>query len=85
MTQLLGAITFPSELRFVQTLYRWKVDFSRFLTVPRITHFEQQKASKSCPENWVRKLYTHTNRGGFAGGATWRIRLPFGSHTCSIG
>ena len=76
------AITFPSELRFMQTLYRWKVDSSRFPTVPRMTHFKYQKAPKICLENWVKKLYIHANRWGFAGGATWWIRSPRGRHTC---
>ena len=37
-----------------------------------MTYFEHQKASKSCPEYQVKKLYRRENRGGFAGGAAWR-------------
>uniref|UniRef100_A0A2N9EVX4 Uncharacterized protein n=1 Tax=Fagus sylvatica TaxID=28930 RepID=A0A2N9EVX4_FAGSY len=51
-------------------------DFSRFPTVPRMTYFGYQKAPKSSLEKASKKLYRHTNRGGFAGGATWHIRLP---------
>ncbi len=77
--RLPGAITFPSELRFMQNLYLWKVNFSSFPTVSRMTHFEHQKASKSCLENRVKKLYRHANREGSAGGAMWQIRLPRGT------
>ena len=76
--RLPGAITFLSKLRFMQNLYRWKVYFSSFPTVSRMTHFENQKTSKSCPKNQVRKLYRHANRGEFAESATWQIRSPRG-------
>uniref|UniRef100_A0A2N9EYV7 GAG-pre-integrase domain-containing protein n=1 Tax=Fagus sylvatica TaxID=28930 RepID=A0A2N9EYV7_FAGSY len=36
------------------------------------------KASKTAPENRARKGYERENRGGFGGGAAWRIRLPRG-------
>ena len=63
--QLPGAITLPSELQFVQTLYRWKVHFAIFPTVCYMTHFEHQKASKIALENRERKQYVRKNRGGF--------------------
>ena len=83
-TRLPGAITFPFELRFAQNLYCWKLDFSSFPTVLYMTHFEHHKASKSFPENWVRKLYRRTNRGRFAEGAAWQIRSPRGSCTRGV-
>ncbi len=76
MTRLPGAITFPYELRFMKTLYRWKVDIWGFPTICCMTHFEYQKASKITSKNQVRKWYTCENRGRFGGGAAWRIRLP---------
>jgi hypothetical protein len=80
--QLPGAITLPSELRFAQNLYRWKVDVEIFLTICCMTRFEHQKASKIAPKNRVRKRYTHENRGRFGGGAAWWIRTPRGKeHT----
>ena len=42
---------------------------------------------KKCPKNWVRKLYGHANRGGFAGGATWQLHAPRSLsmlHTCGV-
>ena len=76
--RLPGAITLPSELQFTRTLYRWKVDVASFPTICRMTHFEHQKASKSCLENQVKKQYAYKNRGRFSGGAAWRIRIPRG-------
>ncbi len=64
------------KLRFAQNWYRWKVDFSSFPTVPRMTHFGHQKAPKSSLEKAGKKLYRYANRRGFARGATWQIRLP---------
>uniref|UniRef100_A0A2N9FNW3 Uncharacterized protein n=1 Tax=Fagus sylvatica TaxID=28930 RepID=A0A2N9FNW3_FAGSY len=72
-TQLPGAITFSSELRFVQTLYHWKVDIWGFPTVCCMTHFEYWKASKIALENRVRKLcaarisieWIRSPRGGY--------------------
>ena len=49
------AITFPSKLRFAQTLYHWKVDIWG-LMVCCMTHFEYPKDSKIALENRVRKL-----------------------------
>ena len=54
--RLPGAITFPSELRFVQNLYHWKLDIWGFPTVFCMTHFVYQKDSKIALENRVRKL-----------------------------
>ena len=76
--QLPGAITLLSEFQFAQTLYRWKVDVANFPKICCMTHFEHQKTSKIALENWVRKQYAHKNRGGFSGGAAWRIRIPRG-------
>ena len=77
--RLPGAISLSSELRFVRTLYHWKVDFPSFPTVFCITHFEQQKAPKTASKNRVRKLYRCKNRERFVGGATWQIRSPRGA------
>ena len=77
--RLPGAITLSSELRFTQTLYRWKVDVESFLTIWCMTHFEHQKASKTALENQVRKRYARKNRERFSGGLAWRIRAPRGT------
>uniref|UniRef100_A0A2N9GKK3 Reverse transcriptase RNase H-like domain-containing protein n=1 Tax=Fagus sylvatica TaxID=28930 RepID=A0A2N9GKK3_FAGSY len=77
--RLPGAITLYSELRFMQTLYRWKVDVESFPKICCMTHFEHQKASKTALENQVRKGYARENRGRFSGGLAWRIRAPRGS------
>uniref|UniRef100_A0A2N9I339 Tf2-1-like SH3-like domain-containing protein n=1 Tax=Fagus sylvatica TaxID=28930 RepID=A0A2N9I339_FAGSY len=53
--RLPGAITPSSELRFVQTLYRWKEDVESFPTICRMTHFEFRKTSKTAPENRIKK------------------------------
>uniref|UniRef100_A0A2N9IJA0 Uncharacterized protein n=1 Tax=Fagus sylvatica TaxID=28930 RepID=A0A2N9IJA0_FAGSY len=57
--RLPGAITPSSELRFVQTLYRWKEDVESFPTICRMTQFEFQKTSKTAPENRIKKGYAH--------------------------
>ena len=60
----------------------WKVDVASFPMICCMTHFEHQKASKIAFENCVRKQYARENRGGFGGGAAWRIRTPRGrEHT----
>ena len=74
-------ITLSSKLRFVQTLYRWKLDVESFPKICCMTHFEYQKASKTALKNWVTKGYACENRGGFGGGLAWRIRPPCGSCT----
>uniref|UniRef100_A0A2N9G9I9 Uncharacterized protein n=1 Tax=Fagus sylvatica TaxID=28930 RepID=A0A2N9G9I9_FAGSY len=71
--RLPGAITPSSELRFVQTLYRWKEDVESFPTICRMTHFEFQKTSKTAPENRIKKGTRTENRGGFETGC-WRGR-----------
>uniref|UniRef100_A0A2N9F9E8 Uncharacterized protein n=1 Tax=Fagus sylvatica TaxID=28930 RepID=A0A2N9F9E8_FAGSY len=76
--QLPGEITLPSELRFAQTLYFWKVDIESFPTICCMTHFEYQKTPKTSLENQIRKGYAHKNREGFGGGAAWQIRSPRG-------
>ena len=43
---LLGAIIFSSELRFLQTLYRWKVDVESFPKIYCMTYFEYQRPPK---------------------------------------
>uniref|UniRef100_A0A2N9EIT2 Uncharacterized protein n=1 Tax=Fagus sylvatica TaxID=28930 RepID=A0A2N9EIT2_FAGSY len=53
--RLPGAITPSSELRFAQTLYRWKEDVESFPTICRMTHFEFRKTSKTAPENRIKK------------------------------
>ena len=83
--RLPGVITLPFELRFVQTLYRWKVDVERFPAICYMTHFEHQKASKSSPENQVRKQHARENRWGFGRGAVWWIRSPRGRRYDSRG
>uniref|UniRef100_A0A2N9GQ56 Uncharacterized protein n=1 Tax=Fagus sylvatica TaxID=28930 RepID=A0A2N9GQ56_FAGSY len=45
--RLPGVITLPSELRFAQTLYCWKVDIESFPKICCMTHFEHRKASKT--------------------------------------
>ena len=70
------AITFPTELRLAQTWYLWKVDFSSFPMVSRITQFGQQKAPKSYLGKLGKKLYKHSDQGRLAGGDTWQIRTP---------
>jgi hypothetical protein len=44
--------------------------------VPHMTYFGQQKVPKICLEQSGKKLYKHANREGFAGSATWQIKLP---------
>ena len=83
--QLPRAITLSSELRFTQILYHWKVDVMSFPKICCMTHFEHQKASKIAPKNRVRKQYAHENRGGFGGGAAWRIRSPRGGEHAERG
>uniref|UniRef100_A0A2N9G6C7 Uncharacterized protein n=1 Tax=Fagus sylvatica TaxID=28930 RepID=A0A2N9G6C7_FAGSY len=70
--RLPGAITLSSELRFVQTLYRWKVDIWGFPTICRMTHFEFQKTSKTAPENRIKKDTRTENRGGFEELLAWK-------------
>uniref|UniRef100_A0A2N9GSA8 Uncharacterized protein n=1 Tax=Fagus sylvatica TaxID=28930 RepID=A0A2N9GSA8_FAGSY len=67
--RLPGAITLSSELRFAQTLYRWKEDVESFPEICCMTHFEFQKTSKTAPENRIKKGYARENRGGFRWGA----------------
>uniref|UniRef100_A0A2N9EWE8 Uncharacterized protein n=1 Tax=Fagus sylvatica TaxID=28930 RepID=A0A2N9EWE8_FAGSY len=63
--RLPGAITPSSELRFAQTLYRWKEDVESFPTICRMTHFEFQEDLQNCPRKSDKKGYAHGNRGGF--------------------
>uniref|UniRef100_A0A2N9HYU6 RNase H type-1 domain-containing protein n=1 Tax=Fagus sylvatica TaxID=28930 RepID=A0A2N9HYU6_FAGSY len=70
--RLPGAITPSSELRFAQTLYRWKEDVESFPTICRMTHFEFRKTSKTAPENRIKKGYAHGNRGGFEELLAWK-------------
>uniref|UniRef100_A0A2N9FBT0 Uncharacterized protein n=1 Tax=Fagus sylvatica TaxID=28930 RepID=A0A2N9FBT0_FAGSY len=63
--RLPGAITLSSELRFAQTLYRWKEDVESFPKICCMTHFEFRKTSKTALENRIKKGYAHENRGGF--------------------
>uniref|UniRef100_A0A2N9FFC5 Uncharacterized protein n=1 Tax=Fagus sylvatica TaxID=28930 RepID=A0A2N9FFC5_FAGSY len=83
--RLPGAITPSSELRFVQTLYRWKEDVESFPTICRMTHFEFQKTSKTAPENRIKKgtrtEIEEDSRSCWRG----RIRLPRGSTTTRAG
>uniref|UniRef100_A0A2N9FJF4 Uncharacterized protein n=1 Tax=Fagus sylvatica TaxID=28930 RepID=A0A2N9FJF4_FAGSY len=83
--RLPGAITPSSELRFAQTLYRWKEDVESFPTICRMTHFEFQKTSKTAPENRIKKgtrtEIEEDSRGCWRG----RIRLPRGSTTTRAG
>uniref|UniRef100_A0A2N9ICK3 Integrase catalytic domain-containing protein n=1 Tax=Fagus sylvatica TaxID=28930 RepID=A0A2N9ICK3_FAGSY len=58
--RLPGAITPSSELRFVQTLYRWKEDVESFPTICRMTHFEFQKTSKTALRKSDQKENTRT-------------------------
>uniref|UniRef100_A0A2N9H3N8 Uncharacterized protein n=1 Tax=Fagus sylvatica TaxID=28930 RepID=A0A2N9H3N8_FAGSY len=53
--RLPGAITLSSELRFMQTSYRWKEDVESFPAICCMTHFEFQKTSKTALENRVKK------------------------------
>jgi hypothetical protein len=50
-TQLPGAITFLSKLRFAKNLYLWKLDIWGFPTICCMTYFEYWKASKIAFEN----------------------------------
>uniref|UniRef100_A0A2N9G3D6 Uncharacterized protein n=1 Tax=Fagus sylvatica TaxID=28930 RepID=A0A2N9G3D6_FAGSY len=83
--RLPGAITPSSELRFAQTLYRWKEDVESFPTICRMTQFEFQKTSKTAPENRIKKgtrtEIEEDSRGCWRG----RIRLPRGSTTTRAG
>uniref|UniRef100_A0A2N9GP85 Uncharacterized protein n=1 Tax=Fagus sylvatica TaxID=28930 RepID=A0A2N9GP85_FAGSY len=83
--RLPGAITPSSELRFAQTLYRWKEDVESFPTICRMTHFEFQKTSKTAPENRIKKgtrtEIEEDSRSCWRG----RIRLPRGSTTTRAG
>uniref|UniRef100_A0A2N9G6M2 Uncharacterized protein n=1 Tax=Fagus sylvatica TaxID=28930 RepID=A0A2N9G6M2_FAGSY len=83
--RLPGAITPSSELRFAQTLYRWKEDVESFPTICRMTHFEFRKTSKTAPENRIKKgtrtEIEEDSRGCWRG----RIRLPRGSTTTRAG
>uniref|UniRef100_A0A2N9ET30 Aminotransferase-like plant mobile domain-containing protein n=1 Tax=Fagus sylvatica TaxID=28930 RepID=A0A2N9ET30_FAGSY len=47
--RLPGAITPSSELRFAQTLYRWKEDVESFPTICRMTHFESSGRPPKLP------------------------------------
>ena len=76
--RLPGVMTLPSELRFVQTLYRWKIDVESFSTICCMTHFEYRKTSKTAFENRVRKRYARENQEEFGRGLAWWIRLPRG-------
>jgi hypothetical protein len=71
--RLPGAITLSSELRFVQTLYRWKEDVESFPTICCMTHFEFQKTSKTAPKIGSKTDTRTKNRGGFRG--SWRGRI----------
>uniref|UniRef100_A0A2N9GN75 Uncharacterized protein n=1 Tax=Fagus sylvatica TaxID=28930 RepID=A0A2N9GN75_FAGSY len=83
--RLPGAITPSSELRFAQTLYRWKEDVESFPKICRMTHFEFRKTSKTAPENRIKKgtrtEIEEDSRGCWRG----RIRLPRGSTTTRAG
>uniref|UniRef100_A0A2N9H7Z3 Uncharacterized protein n=1 Tax=Fagus sylvatica TaxID=28930 RepID=A0A2N9H7Z3_FAGSY len=83
--RLPGAITPSSELRFAQTLYRWKEDVESFPTICRMTHFEFRKTSKTAPENRIKKgtrtEIEEDSRSCWRG----RIRLPRGSTTTRAG
>uniref|UniRef100_A0A2N9FDK1 Integrase catalytic domain-containing protein n=1 Tax=Fagus sylvatica TaxID=28930 RepID=A0A2N9FDK1_FAGSY len=70
--RLPGAITPSSELRFAQTLYRWKEDVESFPTICRMTHFEFQEDLQNCPRKSDKKGYAHGNRGGFEGLLAWK-------------
>uniref|UniRef100_A0A2N9HNT5 Uncharacterized protein n=1 Tax=Fagus sylvatica TaxID=28930 RepID=A0A2N9HNT5_FAGSY len=83
--RLPGAITPSSELRFAQTLYRWKEDVESFPTICRMTHFEFLEDLQNCPRKSDKKGYAHGNRGGFEELLAWRIRLPRGSTTTRAG
>uniref|UniRef100_A0A2N9GWX2 Uncharacterized protein n=1 Tax=Fagus sylvatica TaxID=28930 RepID=A0A2N9GWX2_FAGSY len=56
--RLPGAITLSSELRFMQTSYRWKEDVESFPVICCMTHFEFHKTSKTALENRVKKKNT---------------------------
>uniref|UniRef100_A0A2N9HY65 Uncharacterized protein n=1 Tax=Fagus sylvatica TaxID=28930 RepID=A0A2N9HY65_FAGSY len=83
--RLPGAITPSSELRFAQTLYRWKEDVESFPKICRMTHFEFRKTSKTAPENRIKKdtrtEIEEDSRSCWRG----RIRLPRGSTTTRAG
>ena len=59
--RLPGVITLSSKLRFMQTLYRWKVDVESFSKICCMTYFEHRKTPKTALKNWVRKGYAREN------------------------
>uniref|UniRef100_A0A2N9HKD5 Uncharacterized protein n=1 Tax=Fagus sylvatica TaxID=28930 RepID=A0A2N9HKD5_FAGSY len=70
--RLPGAITPSSELRFMQTLYRWKEDVESFPTICRMTHFEFRKTSKTAPENRIKKGTRTENEEDSVGLLAWK-------------